>query len=100
MSQAQTANRAVPVNTNRQSRRPILPDDLSNLPSRRGRPGALEFFREIGVIGITDNRIKNAALSGELRKFRIAGHTWFSDADLLRWLLSLASGGQGGGDAP
>lgn len=99
MSQAsarpQAANPAVPQHLPPR-RRPIDRDELSNLPTRQGRPGAKAFFAEIGVHGITDTRIRTATEGGTLRRFRIAGHNWYSDRDLWDWLMTLASGGQGG----
>ena len=92
---SQVANSAVPQQ-NPSRRRPIVADELSNLPTRKGRPGAKAFFAEIGVEGITDTRIRTASESGQLRKFMIAGHNWYADRDLFEWLLSLASGGRGG----
>ena len=91
----QVANSAVPQH-NPPRRRPIVADELSNLPTRKGRAGAKAFFAEIGVEGITDTRIRTASESGALRKFRIAGHNWYADRDLFEWLQSLASGGRDG----
>ena len=83
--------------TTERRRRPVInPDELSNTPTRKGREGALEFYAEIGVDGITSTRIRNGSERGELRKFKIAGHNWYADRDLWDWLQSLASGGQGG----
>ncbi len=91
----QAANPVVPQHLPPR-RRPIVADELSNLPTRKGRPGAKAFFAEIGVEGITDTRIRTASESGQLRKFMMAGHNWYADRDLFEWLLSLASGGRGG----
>ncbi|OLT44467.1 hypothetical protein BJF87_07685 [Gordonia sp. CNJ-863] len=99
MSQAvaRTAPAFAPAPQNRgQRRHPINRDELSNLPTRKGRPGAKAFFAEIGVHGITDTRIRTASEDASLRKFRIAGHNWYADRDLWDWLQSLASGGRGG----
>lgn len=95
MSQlAQTAQRVAAPPPNRQQRRhPINRDELSNLPTRKGREGALEFFREIGVTGITPTRVRNAQESGELRRYVLAGHAWYTDVDLWDWLQSMAQGG-------
>lgn len=80
---------------NRQQRRhPVNREELSNLPTRKGKAGALEFFREIGVTGITPTRLRYAQERGELRRYTLAGHAWYADVDLWDWLQSLASGGQ------
>ncbi|MDV7246761.1 MULTISPECIES: hypothetical protein [Rhodococcus] len=83
-----------PAPNHRPRRIAINPDDLSNLPTRKGRAGAVEFFAEIGVAGITETRIRNATEQGELRRFKIAGHNWYSDRDLWDFLQGLASGGR------
>lgn len=75
-------------------RAPINREELSNLPTRKGRAGAVQFFHEIGVQGITDTRIRNATEKGELRRFKIAGQNWYSDRDLWDFLQSLAIGGR------
>ncbi|WP_270485991.1 hypothetical protein [Gordonia jacobaea] len=91
----EVANPAIPQH-NPPRRRPIVADELSNLPTRKGRDGGLQFFAEIGVYGITPTRLRTASEDGSLRKFRIAGHTWYADRDLFEWLQSLASGGRDG----
>lgn len=94
MSQ-QYSQRTVPAPSRPVRRAPINPDKLSNLPTRQGRDGAVQFFHEIGVQGITDTRIRNATEKGELRRFKIAGQNWYSDRDLWDFLQSLAIGGRG-----
>lgn len=100
MSQ-QYANAARPVTPpNRPARRaPINREELSNLPTRKGRAGAVQFFHGIGVQGITDTRIRNATEQKELRRFKIAGQNWYSDRDLWDFLQSLAEGGRKDGVA-
>lgn len=86
---------ATPHASNQRPRRVVInPDDLSNLPTRKGRAGAVEFFAEIGVPGLTETRIRNGTEQGELRRFKIAGHNWYSDRDLWEFLQGLASGGR------
>ncbi|KXO91299.1 hypothetical protein [Tsukamurella pseudospumae] len=96
MSQlTQTAQRVATPAPNRQQQRSIVNrDELSNLPTRKGREGALEFFREMGITGITPTRLRYAQERGELRRFTLAGHSWYADVDLWDWLQTLASGGQ------
>jgi len=81
---------------NRAHRKPVRREELSNLPTRKGRPGALQFFAEIGVSGVTDTRIRAASERGEVRRYTLGGHAWYADSDLFDWLQSLASGGRGG----
>ncbi|MBM4728828.1 hypothetical protein GS446_19685 [Rhodococcus hoagii] len=88
-----------PARTAPNRRRYINPAELSNLPTRRGKAQAVEFFKEIGVQGITETRIRNATERGELRRFKIAGMNWYSDADLWIFLQGMATGGRMGGDA-
>lgn len=71
----------------------VNPDELSNIPTRKGRDGALSFFHEIGVEGITETRIRNATEQKELRRFKIAGMLYYADRDLWDFLQSMASGG-------
>lgn len=85
---------AEPRNNRAQRRHPVDPEALDNRPTRKGRGGALEFFREMGITGITPTRLRYAQERGELRRYTLAGHAWFSDADLWDWLQTLASGGQ------
>ncbi|WP_139792045.1 hypothetical protein [Prescottella equi] len=85
--------------TNRPRPRLVNPAELSNLPARRGKAQAVEFFKEIGVQGITETAIRNATERGGLRRFKIAGMNWYSDADLWEWLQGMATGGRVGGDA-
>ena len=96
MSQlAQTAQRvATPAPSRRQRQHPVNRDELSNIPTRKGIPGVLDFLDELGVHGISPTRIKNASQDGELRRFVISGHLWYADRDIWDFLESLASGGQ------
>ncbi|MCX2756595.1 MULTISPECIES: hypothetical protein [unclassified Gordonia (in: high G+C Gram-positive bacteria)] len=72
---------------------PVNREALPSHPTRKGREGALRFFEEIGVTGITPTRLRTATEDGSLRRFRVAGHNWYADRDLWDWLMSLASGG-------
>ncbi|WP_141124772.1 hypothetical protein [Prescottella equi] len=90
---------AAPVANRRAARRRVNPAELSNLPARKGRAGALAFFDEIGVHGVTETRIRNATERGQLRRYKLAGHNWYSEVDLWEWLQSMATGGQIAGDA-
>lgn len=97
MSQVQTAPRAAATAPSQPRRsRQLRREDFSNLPTRKGREGAKAFFAEIGVHSITDSRLRHATESGELKRFKIASHNWYADADLFDFLMSLASGGRGG----
>lgn len=85
---------------NRPARRaPINRDELSNLPTRKGRAGAVSFFLEMGIDGITETRIRNATEQKELRRFKIAGQNYYTDRDLWDFLQGLAVGGRKDGAA-
>lgn len=98
MSQVQTRPAASPgvAHPVPPQRRPVRREDLDNTPTRKGRDGAMAFFAEIGVRGITSTRLRTATEDKSLRRFRIAGHNWYADRDLWDWLQSLASGGRDG----
>ncbi len=94
MSQAARSAAVASPPPARPRRHPINRDELSNLPTRKGKEGALQFFAEIGVNGITPTRIRTCTEDGSLRRFVLAGHPWYADVDLWDWLQSLAKGGR------
>lgn len=93
MSNAATTARTTPPQQRPTRVGPVNREALPSHPTRKGREGALGFFEEIGVAGITPTRLRTATEDGSLRRFRVAGHNWYADRDLWDWLMSLASGG-------
>lgn len=72
------------------------PVDRRVLPTIKGYEQALAFINDsLGVNAITARSIQTHTQRGTLKSFTISNARWFSQADLLDWVMSLRNGGAG-----
>lgn len=71
----------------------INPDELSTLPTIKGRDGALAYVREILGVQVTPTMIRSATESRRLRVSKLSAKNWYSERDLFNWVMSLGRGG-------
>ncbi|QQM54197.1 hypothetical protein [Rhodococcus pyridinivorans] len=78
-------------------RAPVARDELNELPTIKGRDGAVAFVRERLGVPMTPTRMRAAIERRELPVFKISGANYLSEKGLHDWLLSLAKTRKGGG---
>lgn len=66
------------------------PIHLNEMPTIRGRDGAVAFINDMFGVPITPTRMRTAIEGRELPVFKISGCNYFSERDLYLWVKSLA----------
>ncbi|GAC61583.1 hypothetical protein [Gordonia sihwensis] len=68
----------------------VGPIYLNEMPTIRGRDGAVEFINDVFRVPITPTRMRTAIEARELPVYKISGCNYFSERDLAVWIRSLA----------
>ncbi|MFT3663319.1 MAG: hypothetical protein QM809_18725 [Gordonia sp. (in: high G+C Gram-positive bacteria)] len=76
----------------RQLRKPTeaIQIQLNDLPTIRGRDGAVDYLNDVFGVPITPTRMRTAIEGRELPVYKISGCNYFSERDLYLWVKSLA----------
>ena len=82
------------------TKKTVGPIYLNEMPTIRGRDGAVEFINDVFGVPITRTRMRSAIEARELPVYKISGCNYFSERDLAVWIRSLARPAvRRGGDA-
>lgn len=68
----------------------VGPITLNEMPTIRGRDGAVEFINDVFSVPVTKTRMRSAIEGRELPVYKISGCNYFSERDLYMWVKSLA----------
>ncbi|GAA2053020.1 hypothetical protein [Williamsia deligens] len=66
------------------------PTQLNDLPTVKGRDGAVEFLNRTLGVPITPTRMRAAIERRELPVYKISGNNYLTERDLYLWVKSLA----------